>query len=256
MPGGGRLSVKAENVRLSSEEARDYPDAIPGPFTVINVSDTGEGIAPQNIDRIFDPFFSTKAPGKGTGLGLSTVLGIVKSHGGFVAVSSELGKGTAIKVFLPASPEFEVQASTASVDPAQLGHGEKILFVDDEADICDASRHALEAVNYRVVTARNGEEAIRLFLLHRDQLQLVVTDMMMPVMDGLALIRSLRLLDSRIVILAASGLDHDDKGAELALLGVSTLLAKPYSVQALQEAVAAGLKTALHDPAPVGDWRI
>ncbi|HUG12679.1 MAG TPA: ATP-binding protein [Opitutaceae bacterium] len=255
MPGGGQLSLKAENMRLSLDQARANPDARSGPYTVIIVSDTGEGIPTENLDRIFDPFFSTKAPGKGTGLGLSTVLGIVKSHNGFVTVSSELGKGTVIKVCLPAAPDAEVQTIVDNVDPAHLGHGEMILFVDDEADIRDATRHALEAVNYRVVTARDGEEAISLFLRHRDQLQLVVTDMLMPVMDGLALIRALRLLDARIAIVAASGLDHEDKVTELALLGVSTLLAKPYSVHALQDAVAEGLQRASSDPAPAGDWK-
>jgi two-component system cell cycle sensor histidine kinase/response regulator CckA len=256
MPGGGRLTLKAENLRLGPDEARAFADARPGFYTVIIVSDTGEGIPPENLDRIFDPFFTTKAPGKGTGLGLSTVLGIVKSHGGFVTVGSELGKGTVIKVFLPASPEVELQPAMASTSIAHQGHDEHILFADDEADIRDASRHALEAANYRVVTARDGEEAISLFLGNRDQLHLVVTDMMMPVMDGLALIRALRLLDPGIPIVAASGLDHEDKSAELLSLGVSTLLAKPYSVQALKDAVAAGLKKASIDPAPAGGWRI
>src|SRR2546422_6496534 len=188
-----------------------------GPYVVIRVSDTGTGMPPGVIDKIFDPFFTTKEVGKGTGLGLSTVLGIVKSHGGFVNVYSEVGKGTRFSVYLPAAETVQ-GAEPAQVEAVPTGQGELVLVVDDEATIREITKATLEAHGYRIVTAADGAEALALYAQHRDQIRLVLTDMMMPVMDGPATIRALRNLDPQIPIIAASGLVAK-KAPDLAELG-------------------------------------
>jgi len=227
MPRGGTLSVSAENVRLTEEAVRLNPQAKPGPHVVVTVTDTGEGIPQEIIDRIFDPFFTTKPVGQGTGLGLSTVLAIARNHGGFVTVYSEPGRGTVFKVYLPAS-EGAV-AETIDVQPATpRGNGEQLLLVDDEESIREATQHVLEEHGYRVLTARNGEEGVRMFVQHRETVRLVIADMMMPVMGGLDMIRSLRIADSRIRIVATSGLDETSRRDELSALGVTDVLVKPY----------------------------
>jgi len=235
--GGGKLTLAAVNVDVSAEEARPHLQAKPGPHVMLSVTDTGHGIPREIIDRIFDPFFTTKGVGKGTGLGLSTVIGIVKNHGGFVTVYSEPGRGTVFRVYLPATAGAEASGATPSVGLLPVGRGELILVVDDEAAIREATRRILEKHNYRVLTTGNGEEAIRMFVEHRGAVRLVLTDMMMPGMGGLALIRSLRVLEPDIKVVASSGLDQDDKRAEFIALGVTEVLAKPYTPALLLKAL-------------------
>jgi two-component system CheB/CheR fusion protein len=226
MPRGGHLTLKAENVRLTEEFTRQNPPASPGLHVVLSVSDTGEGIPPEVIDRIFDPFFTTKTIGHGTGLGLSTVLGIVRNHGGIVTVYSEPGKGSIFKVYLPASDLLEtgpVKAESAS----PFGQSELILLVDDEIPIRDSIRELLEKRHYRVLSAANGEEGLRLFAQQPESVSLVLTDMMMPVMGGLDMIRAIRALSPKVRIIATSGLDEPKRREELAALGVTEILAKP-----------------------------
>lgn len=233
---GGRITLDATNLLLDERDVASHPDAKAGRYVCIIVSDTGEGIPRENLDRIFEPFFTTKDIGKGTGLGLSTVLGIVKSHGGFVKVYSEPGRGSAFQVHLPAIVDA-AETAVASVQPPRLGRQETILVVDDE----DAIRHTLTVIleknNYRVLSAPNGRDAITLFLSHRDEVQLVLTDIMMPGMNGVTLIKTLRSFSPRIHVVAASGLHDQDRRDELALLGVTQVLAKPCSREELLKAV-------------------
>lgn len=226
MPQGGKLSVSADNIRLTEATARLNPMAKPGPHVVVSVADTGEGIPQDIIDRIFDPFFTTKPVGKGTGLGLSTVLAIARNHGGFVTVYSEPGRGTVFKVYLPA--DEGAVAETSDLQPTvPRGNGEQLLFVDDEEPLREAAQQVLEEHGYCVLTATNGEEGVRLFVQHRETVRLVITDMMMPVMDGLDMIRSLRIADARIPIIATSGLDEVSRRDELSALAVTDILVKP-----------------------------
>jgi two-component system cell cycle sensor histidine kinase/response regulator CckA len=139
-------------------------DAKAGPYVAITVSDTGTGIPPKIMDRIFEPFFTTKEPGKGTGLGLSTAFGIVRSHGGFMHVYSEVGRGTRFRVYLPAIETAEVKKEEESGGELPSGNGEMILVVDDEASIREVTRATLEAYGYRVITTNDGAEAIALFV--------------------------------------------------------------------------------------------
>src|SRR5262249_43755867 len=155
---------------------------------------------------IFEPFFTTKEVGKGTGLGLSTARAIAKSHGGFLNVYSEVGLGTSFKLYLPAKESSETAQAKAKAADLPLGHGELILVVDDEAAVRDISRLTLESHNYRVATATDGAQALGFYAEHKDAVQVVVLDMMMPVMDGDAAVRALESLNPKIKIIAASGL--------------------------------------------------
>lgn len=226
MPKGGKLSVSARNVHWAEEAARLNPPAKAGPYVVVTVADTGEGIPRDIIDRIFDPFFTTKPLGQGTGLGLSTVLAIARNHGGWVTVDSEPGRGTVFKVYFPAA-EGAGAAPADVMAAAPRGNGEQLLLVDDEASIREATQHLLEAHGYRILTATNGQEGVRVFVQHRDTVRLVIADMMMPVMDGLELIRFLRIVDGRIPFIATSGLDEASRRDELSALGVTEVLVKP-----------------------------
>jgi CheY-like chemotaxis protein len=211
----------------------------PGRYVVLSVTDTGTGIPREILDRIFDPFFTTKEVGQGTGLGLSTVLGIVRSHGGFVNVHSEVGKGSSFRVYLPVQ-EGGGEAEEAGVGEGEAlprGQGELVLVVDDETAILEITRQTLEAFGYRVIIAEDGAQAVGQFALARDQIDVVLTDMMMPVMDGPALISALRHIDPQVCILAASGLNATENVARATSLGVKHFLPKPYSASALLDAL-------------------
>jgi PAS domain S-box-containing protein len=234
MPKGGSLMIEAENVTLNDNFARMNIDAKPGSFVLITVSDTGTGIVPELIDKIFEPFFTTKEIGKGTGLGLSTVLAIVKGHGGFINVYSEVGKGTKFKVYLPAIvTRTETKKTQAKKPELPLGHGESILVVDDEESICEITKETLENYGYTAMTASDGAEAVALFTQNKGSIKAVLTDMMMPHMDGAATIRALKKIDPGVRIIAASGLMTDEKIAESGKAGIQAYLQKPYTAEKL-----------------------
>jgi PAS domain S-box-containing protein len=240
MSGGGRLTLAARPVTVGPEGFPGQPEARPGDYAALSVRDTGVGIPPDVLGRIFEPFFTTKEAGKGTGLGLSTVLGILRGHGGFITVESELGRGTMFELFLPLDVTA-CSAATAVPFPPALGHQELILVVDDEEPI----RHAISAVlqrhNYRVLTAADGGEALALFGLHADSIRLVVTDMMMPRMSGLALVRALRRQNASLPVLATSGLNEPAQVEEMTTLKVARILAKPIVRDELLAAVGKAL---------------
>jgi signal transduction histidine kinase/CheY-like chemotaxis protein len=231
MPTGGRLSVEAKNTKLTEQQARRYLDGQPGDFVMITVSDTGTGISPDILHRIFDPFFTTKDLGHGTGLGLSAVLGIVKSHGGFLDVQSHVGQGSHFQIFLPAQRETSTEHDR-DVDML-TGHQELILVVDDEESICEITKTALETYNYRVLTAHNGEQAIALFAEYRDEIVWVLMDLMMPTMDGLTAIPLLQRLNPQVQAIAMSGLNSTTAVAEAERLGFKHFLAKPFATHEL-----------------------
>jgi signal transduction histidine kinase/CheY-like chemotaxis protein len=237
MPNGGKLMLRARNVNLTEARPALPSPARPGPYLMLQVSDSGCGIAAEDRERIFDPFFTTKDIGKGTGLGLSTVLGIVKSHHGAVMVESELGKGTTFRALLPASPETVPDA--APYEPPQLprGDGEAVLIVDDEPDIVSGVTAVLEQQNYRVLVAKNGIEALAVVQRYGAAINAMVTDIMMPEMDGVQLIRVLRKIHPRLQIIASSGLGTEQGGSmrapELEALNVRSFLVKPYDVSKL-----------------------
>ncbi|MDI1248341.1 MAG: PAS domain S-box protein [Lacunisphaera sp.] len=232
MPDGGTLTVEAANTQVTATAPIDAA-LRPGPCLWISIKDTGHGIPPDIMSRIFDPFFTTKGVGKGTGLGLSTVQRIVRSHEGVVKIFSQPGEGTAFELYLPA---VDTQVASSQDELPNLPHDgqqELILLVDDEPSIRESVGRLLEKWGYRVLAAADGEEALRLFVEHQGEVRLVLTDIQMPGMDGLALIRALRVLEPDMRAVVISGLGHDVKQAELAELEIPEILTKPFSPERL-----------------------
>ncbi|MBI1764764.1 MAG: PAS domain S-box protein [Acidobacteria bacterium] len=238
LPDGGTVSLVAENCVVDETYAEMAADAKPGRYVRVIVTDNGTGIKPENLARIFDPFFTTKEVGHGTGLGLSTVLGIVKGHHGFINVYSEPGKGSEFRIYLPAQESSHPHLNALPSVEMPRGHSELILVVDDEAAIRQIAQTTLEAFNYRVLTASDGAEAIALFAQHRDEIKAVLTDLMMPLMDGVALIRALRKLSPDVRIIASSGLASNGKTAEVSDEGAQAFLPKPYTASLLLQTLA------------------
>jgi PAS domain S-box-containing protein len=242
MPGGGELFVRAENVTLDDNFVRMHIEAKPGKFVMISVADTGCGMSPEVAGRIFEPFFTTKGIGKGTGLGLSTALTIVRSHGGFAYVYSEPRKGAQFSIYLPAIESAVAERVERKRLDLPVGRGELILVVDDEEAIRQITKGMLETFNYRVLTASDGTEAVALYAQHREEVAAVLTDMMMPFMDGPATIRALQKMNPKVRIIAASGLGASDKAAEAASVGVHTFLPKPFTAEKLLKTLAGLLR--------------
>jgi len=242
MPEGGSISIKAENIVVDENYARMHLEAKPGRFVVISVTDTGPGMAPEIQSRIFEPFFTTKEMSKGTGLGLSTALTIVKSHGGFINVYSELHKGTQFSLYLPAldipgAPDF-----AAAQTDLPLGQGELILVVDDEESIREITRGTLETFGYSVLTASDGTEALAIYADRKNEIAVVLTDMVMPFMDGPVTIRALQRMNPDVRIIAASGLGTGQRAGEGTLEGVAVFLNKPYTAEKLLKTLSQVLK--------------
>jgi len=238
MAGGGDLLLAVENCTVDEAMARANTGAHPGRHVMLRVADTGVGIAPEHLDKIFDPFFTTKEVGQGTGLGLSTVLGIVNSHGGFIQIESIVGSGTQFRIFLPACAQPETSAPVEPVDGPK-GHGELVLLVDDERAVRHATRLILERHGYRVVEARDGEDALERFQQHGADVSVIVADLLMPRMDGVELIRQLRLLPGYCPpIVAMTGVGQSPLVARLKELAKVPILEKPFSGEAVLQAVA------------------
>lgn len=228
MPNGGSLILAAENIDVDEGYAAMTPGAQIGPHVLLSVADTGAGMPRATIDKIFDPFFTTKEVGKGTGLGLSTALGIVKSHGGVISVYSEIGSGTTFKILLPA--QVSEETSRKSEIPPELldGHGELVLVVDDEPNILSVTKMILEKHNYGILDAHDGPEALALLAQQRDSIKLVLTDISMPYMDGVALVRTIKKMKPDTKFIACTGQGEETRVAELQSLGVTNFLMKPY----------------------------
>ncbi len=233
MPGGGTLTLSAENVDFDGHYAAMDSEAKPGSYLRVQVEDSGTGMPPEVMERIFDPFFTTKEPGKGTGLGLATSMTIVRSHDGFLRLYSEVGKGTKFRIYLPAHTEPSARpAATAEVELPR-GRGEWILVIDDEAAVREITRQTLETFGYRVVLAGDGAEAVAIYAARTAEIAAVLTDMMMPVMDGPATIQILLHINPDVRIIAASGLSSSAGISEVTRLGVKYFLAKPYRAKTL-----------------------
>ena len=231
MPNGGTLTIAAESVSFDANYAGLNLGAKAGPYVLVRVEDSGTGMTPDVIERIFDPFFTTKEVGKGTGLGLSTSLAIVKSHGGFIRVYSEPGNGTMFTVYLPASID-STEAQTEATVKLPRGRGELVLVIDDEPSVRQITQQTLEAFGYNVVVATDGADAVAIYARRGHEIAVVLTDMMMPVMDGPSTIRVLRKMDPTVRIIAASGLVNSAQGAGVGL-GIRHFLPKPYTADAL-----------------------
>jgi PAS domain S-box-containing protein len=244
MPDGGALNIEVENVTVDELYARQNPGAKAGPHVAITVSDTGTGIPPQIMDRIFDPFFTTKGQNKGTGLGLSTVMGIIRSHGGFITVQSELRKGTRFTVYLPAITTPAVKNDNQTASHLPRGLGELILIVDDEPGMRDIARQTLEFYGYRVVTAKDGVDALAIFGRPDSHFDLVLTDMSMPHLDGPSLIRVIQRMAPHVKIVAMTGM-VDDLASGMPEIGETIpQLEKPFNTERLLNIVSSTLRPA------------
>lgn len=247
MPGGGRLTISAENIELEEAEARAHPGAHPGPHVLIRVSDTGTGMSPEVLERIFDPFFTTKGLGKGTGLGLATVQGILRGHGGFLDVTSEVGRGTTFALYFPVGDTEAAQpVAPEPIGEPRAGHGATVLIIEDEEGTRETCRAILQAGGYHVLAAETGEAGVFLLRQHADLVRVVVTDMMMPGLQGAEVVRQVLAIRADFPIVVMSGLSD-----ELAKIepkpGQIVHLPKPMTGQALLAAVAAVLPKPL-DP--------
>jgi CheY-like chemotaxis protein len=233
MPNGGAIKITAENLILDAHYAAMHPEVQPGPYIVIEVLDHGMGMTAKTLEKIFDPFFTTKEIGKGTGLGLSTSLAIVRSHSGFIRVYSEVGKGSSFKVHLPAdtglAEDFESPASTS----LPRGSGELILVIDDEHSIRTITQQTLEAFGYRCLLATDGADAVALYTKNRAEVAGIITDLMMPVMDGPTAVQIMRKLNPKLPVIATSGISSQGHVTKFARREVKHFLPKPYTAETL-----------------------
>ena len=242
MPDGGTLRIEAAIVHLDEQYASMTAGARAGSYCKLRISDTGTGIPQEILGKIFDPFFTTKPVGKGSGLGLSTTIGIVTSHRGFLNVQSELGKGTTFEIFLPVIGESSASAPVLKAMPGQALRGETILVVDDEGEIRTMTAAVLTTYGYHVLLAADGAEAVSIYAQRRAEISVVLTDIMMPVVDGVALCRVLRKMNPQICLIIATGYADESRTQELRALNVDALLNKPFStgtlLATLDEAIA------------------
>ena len=240
MPNGGVLKIGVANCVLDAQCAAMNTQARAGRYVNFSVTDSGTGMPRDLLDKIFEPFFTTKELNKGTGLGLSTVLAIVKSHEGIINVCSEPGNGTTFKVYLPAMGKPS-EAGKERPEQARLsrGKGEMVLVVDDEAPILAITSRTLQAFGYQILTATDGADAVAMYAQHRDEIAVVLTDMVMPVMDGAATIHALMRINPRIKIVGASGLNVNGGRTKESEAGIKHFLVKPYTARALLKTVRA-----------------
>jgi two-component system, cell cycle sensor histidine kinase and response regulator CckA len=235
MPRGGKLLITTEAVSFDAKYVQTKPEARTGQFVCLTVSDTGTGIAEENLPRIFEPFFTTKEPGKGTGLGLATVYGIVKQHEGWVEVYSRVGEGTTFKVLLPAVQPPEKTAA-ATLEPELCCGTETILLVEDDLSVRMTLRRGLERYNYKVLEAACGRDALKLWADHAEGIALLLTDMVMP--DGLTgreLAEQLRDQRPELKVIFMSGYNAEIAGrsTEFFRRMKSYFLQKPCSIRTL-----------------------
>lgn len=236
MVGGGQLRIAARNISVSDALAQSNPGAHPGPHVLLTVADSGSGIPRELIDRIFDPFFTTKVAGKGTGLGLSTVMGIVKAHGGFLQVQSEMGRGTEFSLFFPSVAGTVETAVVEAKAELPRGHGETVLVIDDEPAVREVVRSLLKIYGYAPLVAEDGASGIALFRERQPDVSVVVTDMMMPGIQGPEVIRELRAINPDVRVVAMSGV-ISERGEISEDPGRLVFLAKPMTGAELLGAV-------------------
>ncbi len=232
MPNGGTLSLRVSNRLIDEVSAAHTPGTKPGHYLLFEVADTGTGIPPEVLQRIWEPFFTTKGDGRGTGLGLPTVRSIVENSQGTILLDSHVGRGTTFSVYLPASPGSGIEGNVASPIAAPRGNGELILVVDDDENVRDITSATLARHGYRVIAAANGTEAVALFAPRSLEVRLVVTDLSMPELDGIALAKIVRSLNPSIRLLMISGIASSSARLRRQPLG-APLLPKPFTADKL-----------------------
>jgi two-component system cell cycle sensor histidine kinase/response regulator CckA len=229
MPEGGSLVIETSAKTMDETFVEAIPDVVPGRYACLGVSDTGCGIPQDVLPRIFEPFFTTKEPGKGTGLGLATVFGIVKQHRGLLKVYSEPAQGTTFQVFVPVN-ESAVVPDGDRARPKPPGGTETILLVEDEVSVRKTTQIILSRGGYRVLAAANGVAALELWAQHRDAVDLLVTDLVMPAnMTGMQLARRLLVDNPQLKVIFSSGHSAEIAGRQIELRAGDNFLQKPFS---------------------------
>ncbi len=234
MPTGGTLAIGVRNQHLDDL----------GHYVVFEVADSGHGIPERDQGRVFDPFFTTKELGGGTGLGLATTQALVKNHGGFLNLDSEEGRGTVVKVYLPALEESQVPQAAELPEMLPRGQDQLVLVIDDESSVRMVTQQTLEAFGYRVIVAEDGAQGLALYAARHNEIEVVITDMMMPVMDGFATIHALRHINPEVRIIAVSGLTANRSMSRAVQAGVHDFLPKPYTAEVLLKTLGQVLKAA------------
>ncbi|UOD33735.1 PAS domain S-box protein [Deferribacteraceae bacterium V6Fe1] len=231
--GVGKIEIELKNVEIKENFLPEYPGLENGRYVLISVSDNGEGIKKEYIDKIFEPFFTTKDVGKGTGLGLATVFGIVKQNKGNIYVESEEGVGTTFKIFLPAYFENNEYQSTIKNQGYIQGSGESLLLVEDEESVLDSVKQMLEMLNYKVFVSDNPLGALEILQKNKDVIRLIITDVIMPGIDGMELAKRAREINPDIKVIFTSG--HNEKILDDLKIGVvnDNFIQKPYDIRDL-----------------------
>jgi CheY-like chemotaxis protein len=238
MPEGGVIAIETEPFQGSPGDSRPPAETDPGSYVVLRVKDTGVGMDAETMNKMYNPFFTTKEVGAGTGLGLSTVYGIVRSHGGWIQCESQPGHGACFEIFFPAFegplPPLAGETSPRPEPPKDSG---TILLVDDEEMVRDLGKTILEAEGYAVRTAESGEKALELFLQEGKRFDLVVLDMGMPGMGGRKCLEEMRKANPAVKVLVASGYSEERLAKGILDAGAGGFIGKPYLRQELLEAV-------------------
>ena len=230
MPGGGDIYIQTENIVISRENQKLY-QVEPGKYIRISITDTGVGMDEETKSKIFDPFFTTKGIGRGTGLGLASAYGIIRKHKGFITVNSVKGEGTTFNIYLPISDKTVEDEKKA--DLKLIRGSENILLVDDEDIIIEVGKMVFESIGYKVMTATNGRKAVQIYMDNRDDIDLVVLDMIMPDMSGSETYRLLKEANPEIKVLLSSGYSIDGQASELLNRGCNGFIQKPFNVKEL-----------------------
>ena len=233
MPGGGRLFIETAHVVLDDAFSQVHPWASMGNYVLLSIADTGIGMPPDTVEHIFEPFFTTKETGKGTGLGLSMVYGIVKQHNGLVHCYSELSKGSCFKIYLPAVERVTEATEKTDDAPTPVGGTETILVAEDEEIVRDLTVRVLERSGYTVLEAKNGEEALRLFETHKEEIQFALLDVVMPKIGGREVYNTVRAHKPELPVLFSSGYTTNAIHTGFIVDAGLETIQKPYSPNAL-----------------------
>jgi CheY-like chemotaxis protein len=234
MPNGGRLLIETSNVAVGQDYHQLHPFAVPGNYVLLKVLDSGTGMDADTLAHIFEPFFTTKEAGRGTGLGLATVYGIVKQHKGFIDVDSAVGKGTAFRVYLPLG-DGPADQSEKPIVGSMRGGLECILIAEDNDDLREAAQEILASLGYRVIAAKDGEEALRTFESHADEIDLLFMDVVMPKLNGPEAYVKMALIKPGLPVIFTTGYATETNLIPIRAREKATVLQKPYGSQYLAQ---------------------
>ena len=234
MPGGGHLYIEAQNVILDKNYLKSY-SVDPGRYVKVSVTDTGVGMDERTMKRIFEPFFTTKEMGRGTGLGLASVYGIVKGHKGLINVYSEVGHGTTFNIYLPISKKGTKKLSQTQDE--LLKGNETILLVDDEEIILNVGKEVLGTLGYKVIVACGGREAVEIYRERKEEVNLVILDMIMPDLEGGKTFDLLKEINPQVSVILSSGYSLNGKAEAIMSRGCKAFMQKPFNVYALSRTI-------------------